>query len=166
MLDPITALATATAVFNGLKKAVEIGREAEDIFGQLSKWATAVADVHEGIAQADKPPPLFKKLKFANDNAAAFDAYAAKVKLQQQEKELYEMFLYGELQHLGMDGYKELIKMRRKIKEDRERQIYAQARARKEFVNAVATIAVTLLSILTACVAIWFTVHVIQNKGI
>ena len=28
MLDPITALATATAVFNGLKKAVEIGRDA------------------------------------------------------------------------------------------------------------------------------------------
>ena len=165
MIDPITALATATAVFNGLKKAVEIGREAEDIFGQLSKWATAVADVHEGIAQADKPPPLFKKLTFANDNAAAFDAYAAKVKLQQQEKELYEMFLYGELQHLGMDGYKELINMRRKIKEDREKMIYAQARRRKEFVDAVATSALVLLALLVGGVAIWFTIHVIMKRG-
>lgn len=166
MIDPITALATATAVFNGLKKAVEIGREAEDIFGQLSKWATAVADVHEGIAQADKPPPLFKKLTFANDNAAAFDAYAAKVKLQQQEKELYEMFLYGDLQHLGMDGYKELINMRRKIKEDREKMIYAQARRRKEFVDAVTSWSLGLLVILVGGVAIWFLVSIIVNRGL
>ena len=57
MIDPITALATATAVFNGIKQAVEFGREAEDIFGQLGKWAGAVADVQEWIkGEGEKKP--------------------------------------------------------------------------------------------------------------
>ena len=50
MLDPVTLLATATAVFNGLKKAVEVGREAEEVFSQLGKWAGAVADLQEWMS--------------------------------------------------------------------------------------------------------------------
>jgi cell division septal protein FtsQ len=65
-----------------------------------------------------------------------------------------------------MDGYKELINMRRKIKEDRERQIYAQARRRKEFVDAVATWSLVLLVLLVMGVVIWFTIHVIVNRGL
>jgi len=47
VLDPVTLLATATTVFNGIKKAVQLGREAQDIFGQLGKWAGTVADLTE-----------------------------------------------------------------------------------------------------------------------
>jgi len=100
MLDPVTLLATATAVFNGLKKAVEIGREAEDVFGQLGKWAGAVADLQEWIRteeeNANKPPPLFKKLVFAKSaTAEAFDTYAAKIKVAQMEEEIRHMFTLG-----------------------------------------------------------------------
>ena len=82
MLDPISLLATATAVFNGLKKAVELGREAEDVFGQLGKWAGAVSDLQEWMSgQENTKPPLFKKLVFSKSaTVEAFDAYAAQVK--------------------------------------------------------------------------------------
>jgi hypothetical protein len=143
MLDPVSLLATATAVFNGIKKAVEIGREAEDVFGQLGKWAGAVADLQEWIRteeeNANKPPPLFKKLVFQKSaTAEAFDTYAAKIKVAQMEEEIRHMFLLGELWWLGKDGYNEFIMMRRGIKEKREKMVYEQIRRRKKLVRNTA----------------------------
>jgi hypothetical protein len=142
MLDPISLLATATAVFNGLKAAVEVGREAEDVFSQLGKWAGAVADLQEWMSteeeNANKPPPLFKKLVFTKSaTAEAFDAYAAKIKIQQMEEEIRHMFTLGELWWLGKDGYNEFIMMRRSIKEKREKQVYGQIRRRKKLIRMV-----------------------------
>ena len=94
MIDPITALATATAVFNGLKQAVAVGREAQDIFSQLGKWAGAVADVQEWISgEANTKPSIFKKLTFDKSaTAEAFDTYAAQVQIRRMEEEIRHMF--------------------------------------------------------------------------
>ena len=137
MLDPISLLATATAVFNGLKKAVELGREAEDVFGQLGKWASAVSDLQEWMnGQQNIKPPLFGRIVFARSaTAEAFDEYAAQVKIREMEKTLYNWFHYGPLQHLGRDGYIEFTQMRRRIKEQREKMIYEQLRRRKRFIK-------------------------------
>lgn len=137
MLDPISLLATATAVFNGLKKAVELGREAEDVFGQLGKWASAVSDLQEWMSgQQNIKPPLFGRIVFARSaTAEAFDEYAAQVKIREMEKTLYNWFHYGPLQHLGRDGYIEFTQMRRRIKEQREKMIYEQLRRRKRFIK-------------------------------
>lgn len=137
MIDPITALATATAVFNGIKQAVEVGREMEDIFGQLGKWAGAVADVQEWIrGEGEKKPSIFKKLTFAKSaTAEAFDIYAAQVKVRQMEEEIKHMFIWGELSHLGQDGYNEFIMMRRRIKEQREKMVYEHARRKQRFID-------------------------------
>jgi hypothetical protein len=48
MIDPITlsaAVSGATAAYNGIKKAIKIGREIEDLSGELGKWMKAVSDV-------------------------------------------------------------------------------------------------------------------------
>ena len=58
-MDPITALATISAVWGGIKKAVAVGREVQDVWSQLSKWAQA-ADVLEQVSDKPKKPPLFK----------------------------------------------------------------------------------------------------------
>ena len=137
MLDPVTLLATATAVFNGLKKAVEIGREAEDVSGQLGKWASAVSDLQEWMnGQENTKPPLFGRIVFAKSaTAEAFDSYAAQVKIREMEKTLYDWFHYGALQHLGREGYVEFVQMRRRIKEQREKMVYDQIRRRKKFIK-------------------------------
>ena len=147
MIDPVTALATATAVFNGIKKAVEIGREAEDVFGQLGKWAGAVADIQEWMGQ-EKKVPLFKKLTFSkSETVEAFDAYAAQVKIQEMEKTLYHWFHYGPLQHLGREGYIEFIQMRRRVKEQREKMINDQMRRRKKLIRNASDAGLILVTI-------------------
>ena len=128
-MDPITLLAAASAAFNGVKKLVEHGREIEEVFSQLGKWATATSDLQEWCKQQDTKPSIFKKLSFKNDTAAAMDAVTVRMKLAQQEKDIREMFQwYG-----PPDSYEEFIKERRKIKAQREKMIYEQARRRKEF---------------------------------
>ena len=122
MIDPVTALALAGTAFNGIKKAVQLGKDVQDVYAQLSKWAGHVADVHEHMTQNPKKPGLFEKIGFAKSaTAEAFDHLIAQQKLKEMEKEIKHMFIWGELQHLGMDGYKELIRKRRQIKADREK---------------------------------------------
>ena len=155
MIDPITALATATSVFKGIKVAVKIGKEAEEIFTQLGKWATAIEDVKEGISQERKKPSIFKKITYKKSaTAEAFDELAAKKKVAQMEKDLKHMFYWGELNHLGADGYKKLIHLRRNIKAKREKEVYQQMRKRQALLyytkwGSIITFSVLLLIYMT-----------------
>ena len=166
MLDPISLLATATAVFNGLKKAVELGREAEDVFGQLGKWAGAVSDLQEWMSgQENTKPPLFKKLVFAKSaTAEAFDAYAAQVKIKEMEKTLYHWFHYGALQHLGRDGYVEFVQMRRRIKEQREKMVYEQIRRRKKFIKTTSDAALVAVVVGIGCIIMFHIIMFIVDR--
>lgn len=170
MLDPVSLLATATAVFNGLKAAVEVGREAEDIFGQLGKWAGAVADLQEWIRteeeNANKPPPLFKKLVFTKSaTAEAFDTYAAKIKVAQMEEEIRHMFTLGELWWLGKEGYNEFIMMRRGIKEKREKMVYEQIRRRKKLIRMVTDYAFIGVILFTGSLILWHIIAFIISQS-
>ena len=91
-MDPITLLAAASAAFNGVKKLVEHGREIEDVFSQLSKWATATSDLQEWCKQQDARPSIFKQLKFGDDTSEAINVVSIRMKLAQQEKDIREMF--------------------------------------------------------------------------
>ena len=138
-MDPVTLFATATALWSGVKKAVEFGREAQDILGQLSQWAQAVDNFDHAVQQEKKKPALFKKLKPSNATAEAFDEYTARVKLREQVAEIRHLFLYGALNHLGMDGLREFYEIRRKIREKRIREIQDQKFRREQFIEHLMT---------------------------
>jgi hypothetical protein len=170
MLDPVSLLATATAVFNGLKAAVEVGRDAEDVFSQLGKWAGAVADLQEWMSteeeNANKPPPLFKKLVFAKSaTAEAFDAYAAKIKIHQMEEEIRHMFTLGELWWLGKEGYNEFILMRRSIKEKREKMVYEQIRRRKKLIKMVTDYAFIAMILFTGGLIMYHIIDFVLEQS-
>lgn len=152
MIDPVSAFAMATAAFNGVKRAVEIGREVEDVYAQLSKWAGAVSDLHECISiQENRKPSIFETIGFSkNETSEAFDMMVAKQKLIEMEKEIHTMFVYGDLQHLGIDGYKEFIKLRKEIKENRRELLYDQIRRRKKFIENVKIYSVIFLSLVVS----------------
>lgn len=134
-MDPVSLLAAATAAFNGIKKAVEIGREVQDVYSELSKWASAAGNLQAFINQERvNKPGIFEKIGFnKSETAEAFDIYTAQVQIRQMEGEIYNMFLYGALNHLGMEGYREFIHLRKKVREDREALIKEQMRRRELF---------------------------------
>ena len=45
MIDPVTAIAGATAAYNGLKKAIAVGKDLHDMGSTLNQWAGAMSDL-------------------------------------------------------------------------------------------------------------------------
>ena len=135
MIDPISAVAMATSAFKMVQKMVSAGREIEDTLGQVGKFYGAVSDFNETKRQADNPP-LFKRLVASKSiEQEAMEMFANNKRIQQQEKELRELLMYT----YGANAYQELQGMRRSIKEQREKTVYAQARRRKAFIwNSIA----------------------------
>ena len=64
MIDPITALSAASVCYSTLKKAVALGKDVEEIYRTLSKWAGHIEDVKEVISQEKSKPGIFKKLTY------------------------------------------------------------------------------------------------------
>ena len=142
MIDPITAVAMATSAFKTVQKMVSMGREIEDTLGQVGKWYGAVSDFNEAKRQAENPP-IFRRLVASKSvEQEALEMYAHDKRIKQQEKELRELLMYT----YGPDAYKELLGMRRKIREQREKTLYAQERKRKAFIwNGAAGIALSIM---------------------
>lgn len=163
-MDPITALATISAIWGGIKKAVEVGREVSDVWSQLSAWAQA-ADVLEQVSDRPKKPPLFKKLNFGDDTKQAFDAYAAKVKLREMEADIRHQFLYGGLCHLGMDGLREFYNIRRKIREQRIKAIQDQRMRQQAFFEACFAGGLIIAGAAGVISILWMTIQLISNGG-
>ena len=163
-MDPITALATISAVWGGIKKAVAVGREVQDVWSQLSKWAQA-ADVLEQASDKPKKPPLFKKLDFSNDTKQAFDAYAAKVKMREMEADIRHQFLYGGLCHLGMDGLREFYNIRRKIREQRIKAIQDQRMRQQAFFEACFAGGLIIAGAAGVISILWMAVELISMGG-
>ena len=87
MPDPLTitaAITLAGKAFKGVQKMVELGREAEDTFGQIGKWFEACHDVNKAKERAQNPP-LFKKIAAASSvEKEALDALIAQKKMHEQ----------------------------------------------------------------------------------
>ena len=142
MIDPITAVAMATSAFKTVQKMVSMGREIEDTLGQVGKWYGAVSDFNEAKRQAENPP-IFRRLVASKSvEQEALEMYAHDKRIKQQETELRELLMYT----YGPDAYKELLGMRRKIRDQREKTLYAQERKRKAFIwNGVAFIFISIM---------------------
>ena len=140
MIDPVTAITAATTAYKTVQKLVAAGRDIEDTMGQLAQWYGAVSDLNEAERQA-KNPPLFKKLVSSKSvEQEAMELFAHKKKVQAQERDLREMLLYS----YGKEGYSEMMAMRKQIRADREKAVYAQVRRRKELFWNTVTIVVIL----------------------
>ena len=129
MLDPITlsaAVTGATAAYNGIKKAIYMGREIEDLSSQLSTWMKAVSDV-DNIHKNANNPSAIDKLFNGSIEQVAIESFAAKKKLSKQRDEL-KNFLIG---HYGMQAWDDLIKEEGRIRKARQEAIYAREERNK-----------------------------------
>lgn len=133
MLDPVTALATASATFNAIKRGFEVGRDIEQMAGDLSRWMGAMSDLSEAEHQI-KNPPIFKKL-FSGKSVEqeAMEIFAAKKKAEQMRDELKQYIQWS----LGSKAWDELIRMEGQIRKERQETLYNQARRRQKFIEVM-----------------------------
>ena len=121
MIDPITAVATATAAFNTIKQGFSAGREIESMAGDLGRWMGAVSDIKKA-EDYSKKPPLFKKLFAAGSvEEEAMQAFLAKKKAEDMREELRQIISFTR----GPSAWDELIKTEADIRKKRQAAIYA-----------------------------------------
>ena len=88
MIDPVSAIGMATAAYNGIKKAIDTGKELSDMAGTLNQWATAMSDVDFAHKQAENPP-MFKKVFGASKiEQNALEVWGHKQKAKEMREEL------------------------------------------------------------------------------
>ena len=134
MIDPVSALATASAAFSVLKKGFQVGRDIEQMAGDLGRWMGAMSDLSEAERLA-KNPPIFKKLVFSGSvEEEAMNAFAAKKKAEAMRDELKTFIMFTQ----GTKAWDELVRMEVSIRKQRKETIYAQAERRKKFLEMVA----------------------------
>lgn len=133
-MDPITALAAATAIWNGLKSALAAGEDVKNVWGQLADWADKVGHVYDYLAEQESKPAIFRRLEFKqSETAEALSILAARRQLKEMESDLKHAFLYGDLCHMGLDGYNDFLALRQEIRFKRKKLLEQQKAKRLEF---------------------------------
>ena len=128
MIDPITAVATATAAFNTIKSAFAAGRDVEGMAKDISRWMGAVSDIKKA-EEYNKKPPLFKKLFAAGSiEEEAMQVFMAKKKAEDMREELKNIISFTR----GPSAWTELLKTEADIRKKRQEMIYAQEERRRQ----------------------------------
>ena len=124
----------------------------------MGKWFGAVSDVRKA-QQNNQRPPLFKKLFQAGsveEEALALLIHEKTIKEQEAELQTLLNWRYG------FGTWKELIEMRRKIRQEREETIYRQQERKQALLDGIL---IVFLIALLASVLIGF-IWLMKTQGI
>jgi hypothetical protein len=154
-MDPMSAMAAASAAFGALKKGFQVGRDIESMVSDLSRWMSALSDIEQAEKEA-KNPPIFKKL-FAGKSVEqeALEIVMNKRKLQEQRDQLRQLIQYT----CKAGTWEELIRMEGKIRKERQETLYRQRERRKQFIEWVAVIGATIIAAITLILILWLLVN-------
>lgn len=140
MIDPITAIAGATAAFNTIKKGFAVGRDIESMAGDLGRWMGAVSDLKKA-EELNKKPPLFKKLFNAGSvEEEAMTIFMAKKKAEDMRDQLRQIIVATR----GPSAWDELVKTEGDIRRKRQQAIYDQQERRQKLIEVCAIVGLVI----------------------
>ncbi len=133
LIDPVTAIAGATAAFNAIKSGFSVGRDIESMAGDLGRWMSHVSDLKKA-EDMNKKPPLFRKLFQAGSvEEEALQIFMAKKKAADMRDQLRQIIVATR----GPSAWDELIKTEGDIRKKRQEAIYAQQERRQQVLEIV-----------------------------
>ena len=130
-MDPVTislAVGVASKAFSAIKQGFAVGRDLEQMSGDISRWMGAASDVDQAEKQAKNPGVFGKVFGGGSIEATALQAYAAKKKLEEQR---YELKVFLNMTQ-GPGAYDELLQMEGQIRKERQATIYKQQQIRRQ----------------------------------
>lgn len=133
LIDPVTAIAGATAAFNAIKSGFSVGRDIESMAGDLGRWMSHVSDLKKA-EDMNKKPPLFRKLFQAGSvEEEALQIFMAKKKAADMRDQLRQIIVATR----GPSAWDELIKTEVDIRKKRQEAIYAQQERRQQVLEII-----------------------------
>ena len=122
MVDPITAIAGATAAFNAIKKGFEVGRDIESMYGDIGRWMSSCETVNKEAKSA--------KTKGMSVEEEALEIFAHQKKVKAMEDELRTFI---NLSH-GPSAWNEVLRIQADIRRRRKEAILAAKKKREEMI--------------------------------
>ncbi len=144
-MDPVTIIGGATVAFNALKKGFQVGKDLQDMSGQLTQWAGAMSDL-SFMEQKNKNPPWWKALNGQSVEAEALEIFTAKKKAEAMRQELKDWISFS----MGPSAWDELVATEGRIRKQKKDQEYRKA----EMIEAIITWSVTGLLLVSGIGAI------------
>ena len=134
MVEVATAISLASSAYAGIKKAMEMGKEAQDVAEFFGRWFEAKEQIAEVQQYANNPSIMAKMLSSKSVEAQALQVTSARYKIQAMEKELREYLIYSG----QVDFYEDMMKERRVIRQARLLAAKRKAEKRAFMLNMIA----------------------------
>ena len=129
-MDPVTIIGGATVAFNALKKGFQVGKDLQDMSGQLTQWAGCMSDLSFMEAK-NKNPPWWKALNGGSVEAEALEIFTAKRKAESMRKELKDWISFS----MGPSAWDELVATEGKIRKQKKEQEYRKAEIQEAIIT-------------------------------
>lgn len=140
-MDPVTIISGATVAFNAIKKGIQVGRDIQDMSGQLSQWAGAMSDLGRAENKA-KNPPWWKAI--SNDvEREAMEIFAAKRKAEEMRQELKQYISLS----MGPSAWEELLRIEAEVRKRKKEQEYRKEEVKEAIITWTFGILISLAGI-------------------
>jgi hypothetical protein len=151
-VDPVTIIGGATVAFNALKKGFQVGKDLQDMSGQLTQWAGCMSDLSYA-EQKNKNPPWWKALNGGSVEAEALEIFTAKRKAEAMRKELKDWISFS----MGPSAWDELVATEGKIRKQKKEQEYRKA----EIQEAIITWGISGVLLLAGAGTLGFIIYMV-----
>ena len=130
MIDPITAVGIATSAFNAIKNGIAVGRDLQDMTGQLSQWGKAISDFNYAEEKSKNPPWYSFK---GSDQETALQLFAQKRKMEEMRKEIKNFISW----HYGPSAWDEVLSIEAKMRKQRKEELYRKEELKRKIIEWV-----------------------------
>ena len=155
MIDPISAMAAASAAYSGIKKAVSVGREISGMAGTISQWSKACSDL-DFLDQKAQKPPMYKM--FSDTQATALDIWSQKKRLAEMREDLRAHISWT----YGPSAWDEIVRIEAQQRKEQRELVYKK----QEFIDNCINWAVGLLCVFAGAGVLAVAVYFIgANQG-
>ena len=149
MIDPVTAIAGATAAFNAIKEGCQIGRDLESMGKDLSRWSKSLSDFEFAAKQIEKPP--WYRALGGGVQAQAMELFVQRRQIQAQRDEL-RAWISGTL---GPSAWQQLLKIEAEVRQAQREHEYRRIETWQAIWAWTAGIGLSLVCIGVLFVLVW-----------
>ena len=150
MIEVGLAISSAATAFNYLKKGMQVGKDLQDMGGQLSMWAGAMSDL-DFLENKSKNPSVFAILG-GGVESNAMEVFAARKRANAMRSELKE---YISVMY-GPSHWEELLQIEADIRKQKRDNEYKRLEMIQSIKEWAAGITLFFLLISTLVGIIWF----------
>lgn len=148
MIDPITAVGVATSAFNAIKQGIAVGRDLQDMSGQLSQWGKAFSDFNYAEEKSKNPPWYSFK---GSDEETALQIFAQKKKMETMRKDIKAFISWN----YGPSAWEEVLSIEAKMRKQRKDELYRKEELKRQIIEWIVGIVAAVVGIAVMGFTLW-----------